>query len=89
MPYVQRDGSGTIIGCFANLQVGLAEELLSPNDASLIAFLNAPPPPFSDRMDQTALKILFNHENRVRVLEGKAAITMQQFKTALLTLLGG
>lgn len=27
--------------------------------------------------------VAFNHENRIRVLEGKAAITKAQFKTAL------
>lgn len=32
-------------------------------------------------------KVLFNHENRVRALEGKAAITADQFKTALKALL--
>jgi hypothetical protein len=33
-------------------------------------------------------RVLFNHENRIRVLEGKAAITREQFITALKTLLG-
>ncbi len=34
-----------------------------------------------------AFKVLFNHENRVRALEGKAAITALQFRTAVKALL--
>jgi hypothetical protein len=40
-----------------------------------------------DALDMLALKILFSHENRIRALEGKAAITAAQFKTALKALL--
>lgn len=40
-----------------------------------------------DKWDIIALKVTFNHENRIRVLEGKAAITMTQYKTALKALL--
>lgn len=38
-------------------------------------------------VDMLVFKVLFNHENRVRALESKAAITSQQFKTALLGML--
>jgi len=31
-------------------------------------------------------KVLFNHENRIRALEGKAPITVNQFKSAILNL---
>lgn len=48
-----------------------------------------PPPTLADRMDQVQFKIAFNHENRVRALEGKAAITAAQFKNALTAILGG
>lgn len=37
MPFVQRDDSGQIIGRFANLQPGLAEEWLEDDDAALSA----------------------------------------------------
>lgn len=37
--------------------------------------------------DVLAFKVLFNHENRVRALEGKAAVTAAQFRTALKALL--
>jgi hypothetical protein len=38
-------------------------------------------------IDGVIIKALFNHENRVRVLEAKAPITAAQFKTALKALL--
>jgi hypothetical protein len=38
-------------------------------------------------MDMLAFKVLFGHENRVRVLESKAAITAAQFKAALKAML--
>lgn len=47
------------------------------------------PPPLSSRIDAATLKILFNHENRVRALEGRAAVTPAQFLAVLQTLLGG
>ena len=34
-------------------------------------------------MDMLVFKVLFSHENRVRALEGKAAITAPQFRAAL------
>lgn len=40
-----------------------------------------------NNMDQVALKVLFNHENRIRVLEAKAAITIAQFVAAIRALL--
>lgn len=40
-----------------------------------------------DRIDLIILRVLFNHENRVRVLEGKQAVTMAQFRTAIKALL--
>jgi hypothetical protein len=36
-----------------------------------------------DALDLVALRGLFNHENRIRALEGKAAITVAQFKAAI------
>lgn len=40
-----------------------------------------------DAVDIVLLKVAFNHENRLRAIEGKAAITMAQFKTAVKALL--
>lgn len=48
-----------------------------------------PAPTLADKMDMTQFKVLLNHENRIRVLEGKVQITAAQFKAALTTLLGG
>lgn len=36
-----------------------------------------------DQWDLISLKIAFNHENRIRALEGKVQITAEQFKTAV------
>jgi hypothetical protein len=40
-----------------------------------------------DTWDLITLKIAFAHENRLRALESKAPITVQQFKTAVKALL--
>ena len=40
-----------------------------------------------DKFDLVALKIVFNHENRIRALEGKPAVTLAQFRAALKALL--
>ena len=44
-------------------------------------------PDVVDYVDQALFKIAFNHENRIRALENKSAITMNQFKTAVRALL--
>lgn len=36
-----------------------------------------------DRLDVLALRILFNHENRLRVIERKPPITAEQFRAAM------
>jgi hypothetical protein len=43
MPYVQRDGSGTINGLFANPQPSFAEEYLPDDNPEVVAFLNQTP----------------------------------------------
>lgn len=45
MPYVQRDQTNAINGCFANPQPGYAEEWLDDSDPAVVAFLNPPPTP--------------------------------------------
>ena len=45
MPYVERQ-NGVIVGVYANLQPGFAEEWLEDTDPEVIAFLNPPPPPY-------------------------------------------
>lgn len=46
-----------------------------------------PPPDLIDSVDLVQLKISFNHENRIRALEGKVALTLVQYKAVLRTLL--
>jgi hypothetical protein len=48
-----------------------AEELDAEKDASINQF------------DVLAFKVLFDHENRTRALEGKAPVTQAQFRAAL------
>lgn len=43
----------------------------------------SPPPDPMDVWDAITLKIVFAHENRIRALEGKPAITVAQFKNAI------
>jgi len=40
-------------------------------------------------VDETLLKVLFNHENRIRALEGRAAVTAAQFRDAVKTIARG
>lgn len=48
------------------------------------AELDADKQAYVDNVDMLVFKVLFDHENRIRARESKAAITAQQFKTALL-----
>lgn len=56
---------------------------------NVIATFTPVTPPLSDSIDRLAFKLMFNHENRIRTLEGKAIITVAQFNAALLAVLGG
>ena len=49
MRYVMRDAAGKIVGTFANLQPGHAEEGKPDDDAEVVAFENPPPESESDR----------------------------------------
>lgn len=40
----------------------------------------SPPPDATDQLNAVAFKLLFNHENRIRTLEGRAQVTAQQFR---------
>lgn len=42
--FIQRDGAGKIVGCFAASQPGFAEESLPDDSAELLSFLNPPEP---------------------------------------------
>lgn len=75
MPYVQRT-DGVITGTFANLQPGFAEEFLPDDNPEVVAFneaANAPPPPTQGQ------EVLFDHENRLRVIEGQPPLELGDF----------
>lgn len=61
-----------------------------PTDQELqaeITRLSSVPVDTLRQWDNVSLQIAFNHENRIRALEGKATITVAQFKTAVKNLL--
>ena len=66
--------------------VWLDKQQARPTDAEIVAHVPPPPDPLSS-WDAITLKIAFNHENRLRAIEGKAAITVAQFKTAIRAML--
>lgn len=86
MAFVSRDGGGTINGVYANKQDN-ASEVLPDTDPAVIAFFAPKVIDPIDAWDVVSFKISFNHENRIRALEGKSAITAAQFKTAVKGLL--
>lgn len=78
----------------------IADQNGAPIEVALLE--DIPPPPTLDEIDtatlndklleegsidRAELRAIFDHENRVRKLEGKAAITQAQFLTALKTLI--
>lgn len=44
MPYVERDGSGNVVGVYQNRQPGYAEESLPADHADIAAFKNRASP---------------------------------------------
>jgi hypothetical protein len=74
MPYVARDESGKIIGVCALEQPGYAEEYLPDDDPEVVAFLAPPVPPTNP-----AVELAYDHENRLRALEGLPPLTMEEF----------
>lgn len=62
-------------------------EVLSIQVPDLVPNITAAQAALKDRkvniLDQVALEIGFNQENRIRALEGKSAITKQQFITGI------
>lgn len=82
--WLAKGNKPTAIDTEANLGGVLAPYRLRPVNANVLAaWHNA----LADGMDVVQLKILFNHENRIRVLEGKQAITVAQFKAGVAALL--
>lgn len=64
------------------------ETLLTASEARIAAEIaDAPKEAAMEGLDRLALKVMFNHENRIRALEGKSAITAAQFRAALKAML--
>jgi hypothetical protein len=79
MPYVSRDAGSHINGVYANQQPGFAEEFLPNDDPEVVAFLA--PPPHQPPTPETA--VLYDHENRLRAIEGQPPLTLADFATKL------
>lgn len=80
------DGHSIVEETAAQLDIGgtFIKSVYTPPRSPFPA--RTPPDPV-DTWDVITLKIAFNHENRIRALEGKAAITAAQFKAAVKTLI--
>ncbi|PDS68020.1 hypothetical protein [Rhizobium phaseoli] len=58
MPYVMRNAEGDICGLFEQPQEGFAEELLAPDDAAVVDYLNKPLPVAAVSARQFKLQLL-------------------------------
>ena len=74
-PTVEEDHDAKVRRYVYTVRDKTAEELEADKEARI------------DRLDLVALRIAFNHENRIRALEGKQAISAAQFKAAVKALL--
>jgi hypothetical protein len=69
-----RGNHPTPIGSTSELAAVLAPAFARPNDATLLNLYQTEQA--SNILSKAAFKVLFNHENRIRVLEGKAPISV-------------
>jgi hypothetical protein len=89
MPFVQRDLSSRVIGCYAQLQSGIAEQFLADDHPDVLAFF-APKTQDEraamavDAKERLAFEIDYDQESRLRVIEGKVPITKAQYRDALI-----
>lgn len=77
MPYVSRDEDGNLAGAYANKQPGFGEEWLEEDNPEYQEWLNAPPPPAPPTPEE---EVLFDHENRLRAMEGEPPLTMEDMQ---------
>lgn len=80
MPYVSRDESGKINGVYANLQPDYAEEFLPDDDPEVVAFIASTAIPATPSAPPETT-VLYDHENRLRVIEGAPPLTLAEFIT--------
>ena len=79
--WTARGNAPTNIDTNANLGAVLAPYSLRPVNASVLDGYQTEQA--TELTVATVAKVCFNHENRIRVLEGKAQVTAQQFITVL------
>jgi hypothetical protein len=72
--WVQRNDAAAICGVYANQQPGFADEELASDNPEVVAYL-APPPPEPTAQNE----LLYDHENRLRALEGQPPLTLGDF----------
>lgn len=90
MGWVRRDVNGNVSEWARNPAPHLGEEL--PDDhQEVVAYLNPPPPTLDERAvtaidgkDRLQFEINFDQESRLRVLEGRPAITRAVYRDALI-----
>lgn len=70
MPYVARNQLGNI-GCVFGYEQPFAEEFLPLDDPEVVEYLSPKPPPVD--------VALYDHENRIRALEGVPPLTLEDF----------
>lgn len=79
--WIAAGNTPTKIASNAELGAVLAPYSLRPSHAGVLdGYLNAQ---VNELTVATVAKVCFNHENRLRVLEGKAQVSAQQFLTVL------
>lgn len=81
LAWVERGNVATKIATEAGLGEVLAPYALRPTNANILDGYKDSQA--SKLTIETVAKVLFNHENRIRVLEGKQPATPAQFKSAL------
>jgi hypothetical protein len=88
MPYVKRDELNRVVGIFAIPQFK-GQEFLEDGHPDLVFVETAEEAQRKteaqvDSMDRLFFEVMFNHESRVRVLEGKPQVTKARFRDELI-----
>lgn len=97
MPYVQRDDSGKIIGQFANLQIGFAEEYLEENHPDLAETPEQTISRLESEIDQyldeqaklfryQSIRTMVTYENDPNPKFNAEGVGAKQFRSAVYTL---
>lgn len=75
--WVDRDASGNIIASYFEQQHPGQERVPSLDEAAAQAI---------DAIDRLQFRHLFNLENRVRIIESRPQVTMEQYRAAMIQL---